>query len=111
MAEIPEEARNLVEEFQNNQQQLQNVMMQKESLRLQNVEINKALEELEASKEKKAYKITGNIMISKPAEELKTELTETKEAIEIKLKSFEKMEERLNTKLKELQNKLKDVMK
>lgn len=111
MPEIPEEARNLVEEFQNNQHQLQNVVMQKETLKLQNVEIDKALEELESTKEKKAYKITGNIMVSKTTDELKTELNETKEAIEIKIKSYEKMEERLSSKLKELQNKLKDVIK
>jgi len=111
MTEIPEEARNLVEEFQNYQQQLQSLMMQKEALKLQNVEIDKAIEELTVSKEKKAYKITGNVMISKPVEELKKELSETKEALEIKLKSFEKIEEKLNSKLKELQAKLKDVMK
>lgn len=111
MPEIPEEARKLFEEFQNYQQQLQNLLVQKETLKLQNVEIDKAVEELSSSKEKKAFKITGNVMISKSVEDLKNDLTETKEAIEIKLKSFEKIEEKFSTKLKELQTKLQSVIK
>ena len=62
MVEISEEAKNLVEEFQAQQQQLQNLVMQKETLKLQTMEIGRALEELNASKEKKAYKIIGNVM-------------------------------------------------
>ena len=111
MPEIPEEARSLVEEFQSYQQQLQNVMMQKETLKLQSAEITKALEELDASNEKKAYKIAGNVMISKPIEDIKKDLDEMKETIEVRLKSFDKMEEKVNSKLKELQAKLKEVIK
>jgi prefoldin beta subunit len=111
MAEISEGAKNLVEEFQTYQQQLQSLIMQKETLKMQGIEMDRALEELNSSKEKKAYKITGNVMISKPVEELKKDLGETKEAIEVKIKSFEKMEEKFNSRLRELQAKLKDVMK
>ncbi len=50
-------------------------------------------------------------MISKPVGELKKELSETKEAIDVKIKSYEKMEEKLNSKLKELQVRLQGVMK
>ena len=111
MSEVSEEARNLVEEFQSYQQQLQGLLMQKETMKMQIIEIEKALEELDASKEKKAYKITGNVMISRPIEEIKKELGETKEAMEIRLKSFEKVEEKFNSRLKELQTKLKDKLK
>ena len=111
MSEIPEETRAMIEEFQNYQQQMQNLMMQKETLKLQNMEIQKAIEELNVSKEKNAYKITGNVMISKPIDELKGELNETKETIDVRIKSFEKMEVKFNSKLKELQTKLKEVMK
>ena len=34
-----------------------------------------------------------------------------KETIEVRLKSFDKMEEKVNSKLKELQAKLKEVIK
>jgi len=111
MAEISEETKNLVAQFQVYQQQLQNVMVQKESMKMQVMEMERALEELEKTKQTAAYKITGNIMINKPVAELKKELTETKEDIDVRVKSFEKTEERLTSKLKELQEKLKEFIK
>jgi prefoldin beta subunit len=101
----------LVNEFQNYQQELQSIVIQKESLRLQSVEVDKALEELQKTNQKTAFKITGNIMISKPVEEIKKDLEEIKESIGLKIKSLEKSEERVSNKLKELQTKLKEVMK
>lgn len=106
-----EETQKLVEEFQAYQQQLQSLLIQKESLKLQNIEIDNALEELNATQQKNAYKITGSIMISKPVEELKKELQEMKETVGIRIKSLEKNEEKLNNKLQELQEKLQSVMK
>lgn len=101
----------LVNEFQTYQQQLQTVVIQKESLKLQSLEVAKAMEELTKTQQKTAYKITGNIMISKNVEELKKDLEEAKESIELKIKSLEKSEEKINNKLKELQNKLQEGMK
>jgi prefoldin beta subunit len=101
----------LVSEFQNYQQELQSVVIQKESLRLQSMEVAKALEELQKTNQKTAFKITGSIMINKPVEEIKKDLEEMKESIELKIKSLEKSEERISNKLKELQSKLKEVMK
>jgi prefoldin beta subunit len=112
MAEkITDETRQLVLEFQLYQQQLQSVVMQKENLKLQDLEIDKALEELQASKEKTAYKITGSVMVSKPTEDIIADLKETKEAISIRVKSFEKTEAKITEKLKELQEKLKEAVK
>jgi len=103
------EMENLINQFQNYQQQLQNILIQKESLKLQNIEIEKALEELNSSKEKDAYKITGSIMVSKPIEELKKELNETKETLGVRIKSLERTEEKISLKLKEMQTKLKGI--
>jgi len=111
MAEFSEETQNMVGQFQAYQQQLQSVLIQKESLKMQSMEIEKALEELTATKEKTAYKITGSIMVNKTVEEIKKELGETKEDVEVKIKSMEKMEEKINNKLKELQTKLKEQLK
>lgn len=111
MVELSEETRNMIGQFQTYQQQLQSLLIQKESLKLQSLEVERALEELNKTKQTTAYKITGQIMINKPVEELKNELNETKENIEIKIKSLEKTEEKLNNKLKELQTKLKEVIK
>ena len=106
-----QEAQELVSEFQHYQQQMQSLLMQKESMRMQSLEMEKALEELNSTTQKSAYKITGGIMVSKPVENLKQELDETKEAIDIKMKSVEKMEEKISLKLKELQTKLKEMVK
>jgi prefoldin beta subunit len=110
MPEPTEETKNLINQFQNYQQQLQSVLIQKESLKLQNMEIGRALGELNSSNQKTAYKITGQIMINKPVDELKKELNEIKENIDLRVKSLEKTEERVNNKLKELQTKLKEVI-
>lgn len=110
MVELTEQQREAVAQFQTYQQQLQSVFIQKENLRLQGMEIDKALEELAATKQTTAYKITGQIMVSKTVEELKKDLGETKEAVEVRMKSLEKTEERINSKLKELQEKLREVI-
>jgi len=109
--EVPEEAKKMIMEFQNYQQQLQGILIQKEGLKLQNMEIERALEELEKSKQTSAYKITGQIMISKPVKELKDEMDGLKETIDLRVKSLEKNEDRISNKLKDLQEKLKEVIK
>ncbi|MEM7825236.1 MAG: prefoldin subunit beta [Candidatus Aenigmatarchaeota archaeon] len=109
--EMTEETKNLLAQFQSYQQQLQSVLIQKESMKLQSMEIEKALEELNQTKEKNAYKISGQIMVLKSVEDLKKELNETKDDLEIRIKSLEKSEEKIKDKLKELQNKLKNVFK
>ncbi|MEM5773210.1 MAG: prefoldin subunit, partial [Candidatus Aenigmatarchaeota archaeon] len=58
------------EEFQFYQQQLQTLLIQKESLKIQVAEIEGALEELDKTEQKQAFKIVGNIMVSKGVDEL-----------------------------------------
>jgi len=108
---LPEDPNQLVAQFRGHQQQMQSLLIQKESLKLQSLEVDKALEELEKTQQKNAYKIAGQIMISKPVDELKNELKEVKENIELRMKSLEKSEERTNNKLKEIQEKLKEMTK
>lgn len=106
-----EDANTLVARFQITQQQLQNILLQKETLNINKMELERAAEELEKTSDKTAYKITGNIMVSKPVEELKKDLESTKEAIEIRIKSLEKTEKRFSDQLKDLQEKLKKIIK
>ncbi|MCS7106054.1 MAG: prefoldin subunit beta [Candidatus Aenigmarchaeota archaeon] len=109
--EVSEETKNLVAQFQAYQQQLQTILIQKESAKIQVLEVEKALEELNQTKEKNAYKISGQIMVLRPVDELKKELNEMKEDLEVRIKALEKSEEKIKDKLKELQSKLKDVLK
>lgn len=106
-----EQTREKVGQFQNYQQQLQAILIQKETMQLQLMEINKALEELNSTKNENAYKITGQIMVNKSVEELKKELNETKEALELKIKSLEKTEEKVTNKLKELETEIRSLVK
>ena len=106
-----EAARERVEQYQQYQQQLQSVMVQKESMQLQLMEIERTLEELNNTKSEKAYKITGQIMVIKQIEELKTELAESKEAIEIRSKSLDRTEEKITSRMKELETELKQLVK
>lgn len=101
----------IVAQFQIMQQQLQNVLIQKESLRVNIMEIDRAAEELEKSNDGTAYKITGAIMVKKPTEDIKKDLKDTKEALNVRMTSLKKTEKQLTTKLNELQEKLKEILK
>jgi len=111
MPELTEEQKNLVTQFQLYQQQLQSIIIQKENLKLQLTEIDKSLEELNTTKKENAYKIIGNIMVVKPVVELKNELKEKKETLDVRLKSLQKVEERVTNKLKELQEKVSKFLR
>lgn len=104
---MEEEVKVLVAQFQAYQQQLQALIAQKESLKLQSLEIERALEELKSHKQAYAYKVAGPVMVRKSVEELKKELEEQKENLELRLKSVERAEERTLKRLKEVEEKLK----
>jgi len=102
-----EEKEKVLNELRIYQQQLQSLTIQKESLKLRKIEIENALEELKNTKQNSAYKISGNIMILKPIEELKKELEGEVSEIDLRLKSLEQAEEKIVNKLKELQKVVK----
>jgi prefoldin beta subunit len=93
------------------QQQLQNIMAQKEALGMQVLEMKKAQEELEKSKEKEVYKIAGTILIKSPKAETLKELRERDEAFSLRLKSLDKEEKRVKLKIEEFREKLVRGMK
>jgi len=113
MAEIKlsPEAQQILIELQTFQQQMQTVLLQKESLSIQNMEIDKALEELKKTEHNDVYKAVGPILIKSTKEELSKELDERKETIELRLKSLQKQENRLKEKLKESQEKFEEILK
>ena len=88
------------------QQQLQNVMAQKEAIGVQVLEMKKALEELEKTKEKDVYKIAGPILIKSPRSTVLKELKERDETFSLRLKSLEKEEKRIKLKIEDMREKL-----
>ena len=113
MAEIKlsPEAQQILIELQALQQQMQTVLMQKESLSIQNMEIEKALEELSKTEHDDVYKAVGHILIKSTKKELNKELAEKKETIDLRLKSLQKQENRLKEKAKESQEKFEEILK
>lgn len=104
------EEMNLINQYQLLQQQLQAIIMQKEDSKLELMENEKALEEIKKSDVKEVYKIVGQIMIKKDAEEARKELEEKISDLEIRLSAFEKTEQKINDKLKELEPKIQKML-
>jgi len=108
---VTDDERKLIGEFQFFQQQLQAIVMQKENMKIQNLELDIALDELGKTKEKDALKIVGPILIKKPITELKKEMQDKKEDIDVKVKSLEQTEEKVSSKLKEMEPKVREILK
>jgi prefoldin beta subunit len=93
------------------QQQLQGIMAQKEAIGVQVLELKKALEELEKTKEKEVYKIAGPILVKSPRTGVLKELKDRDETLSLRLKSLEKEEKRTKLKIEELREKLVSGLK
>ena len=70
------------------------------------MEIKRAMEEIEKTKEASVYKITGPILVKVGKIELNKELEEKEEAINIRIKRLEKNEMELKDKLNEIKDRL-----
>lgn len=108
---VSQESQQLIAQGTMYQQQLQVVVAQKESLRVQLLEMEKALEELGKTKEQTVYKISGPVLVKATVKEVKKELEEKKKFINLKVKTLEKSEKNLKDKLEEVGKQLssKDV--
>ncbi len=91
------------------EQNMQNFLAQKQQLQSQQVELNSALKELGDS-DSESYKIIGNIMVRKRSGELKKDIEEKKEIIDLKLKSLEKQEKLVKDKSKKIQDEVMTSM-
>ena len=99
--ELNKEAEKNIAKLQMLEQNLQNVAMQKQSFQSQLLEIENALEELKTAKE--TYKIIGQIMVASKKEDLKIELNQKKELLDLRIKSYDKQEKDLKDKGSSLQ--------
>jgi len=91
------------------EQNLQSLGMQKQQFSTQMFEIESALKELD--KTDTAYKIVGNIMVNANKDELKKELSQKKEIVELRLKNLEKQENQIRDEAKSLQEEVMEKMK
>lgn len=81
-------------------------------MQIQKVELESAKTELEKVGEKEeVYKVVGPLLVKGTKTDLKKEIEEKLETIEMRSKSVDKQEEKLKEKLKESQQKLQDIFK
>ena len=103
------ELESLIGHLQLQNQQLQTLMMQKQSLTIQTREIEKALEHLEIASDD-VYRSVGPILVKTPKADVKGQLEEEKEEIDLKIKALDSQEKKLKEKLKENQEKIQGMM-
>ena len=98
--------------MQQSQQNLQSILMQKQQVEMENVESDRALEELKkASDEDQVFKYAGSILIKSDKKLLIDELEEKKELSKTKSIVLAKQEERLKASLQEQEQKIQEMMK
>ena len=103
---MDEQVQEKIGQIQLIQQSLENFGMQRQQFQLQQTEMEAALSEMENSST--VYKIIGNIMILSDKDKLRKELGEKKEMLDIRINTIEKQEDKLRSRVEELQ---KDIMK
>ena len=112
MAEMDEQTRKGLLEYQNLQQNLQFSAMQKQQLAIQLDEVQKALEELEKAGEgTEIYRAVGSVFVRKDRGSLKNELLEEKESIELRKGSLEKQEKKMAERFESLRKELEASMR
>jgi prefoldin beta subunit len=110
--ELPPWLREQVSRLQQLQQNLQAIMMQKQQLDIENVETERALEELKkAGAEDTVYKATGSVMVKAKKDDVIKELEERKELSSTRVKVLEKQETRVKENLKEVETKINEMIR
>ena len=106
-----EEMQKTLMEFERNRAQLVNVTGQKQQLQMNVGVITKAVEELDKTSEKKVYQAVGNIMILKDVKDVKKELKDQKESMDLRIKTLQKQEDALIDKLNSLKSSIEGAQK
>jgi prefoldin beta subunit len=112
MEELPPQLRHQIAQFQQAQQQAQALTVQKQQLELALHETERALEELDKLEEgATVYKSVGGILIKAGRDDVKKELTERKETLDLRIKTVERQEGRILERLREMREKLQEALK
>ena len=96
----------LIGQAQAYQQQMQAYIMQKEQLSIQLMEINKAADDLDKTKETDVYRISGPVLIKTKKADAAKDLKDKQEMIKLRLAQIEKREKGIKDKIEELKEQL-----
>lgn len=109
--EIPPWLKEQLARLQQLQQNLQAIIMQKQQVELENVETERALDELKkTTSDDSVYKLAGPLMIKSNRDDLIKELEEKKELSSTRIVVLGKQESRVKENLKEVENKINQMM-
>ena len=110
--EIPPWLKEQISRLQQLQQNLQAIMMQKQQIEAESIEIDKATEELKKIEEADiVYMIVGPLLIKTKKTDTLKELEEKKELSNTRLMVLGKQETRVKENLKEVENKINEMIK
>jgi len=109
--QIPPWLQEQIAKMQQTQQSLQSILMQKQQLELEQLESDKALEELKKAGEgDTVYKHAGSILIKSNIKDLTEDIQERKELAKTRSTVLSKQEERVKTSLKEQEVKINEML-
>ncbi len=110
-SEIPPQVQNQLAQLQQLKVQLEAVGRQKMQVEALLRDSENALEELEKLDENSViYKTVGELMIKADKELVKEDLSERKETYDLRLKTLERQEERVQKKYQQLQQQLREAL-
>jgi|SRR3989344_2254353 len=99
--EIDEDTNRKIQDLQLLEQNFQNILMQKQTFQIESNETNTALEEVDKA-QKDVFRVLGQIMVKADKNELKKELKEKKELLDLRMKAIEKQELSLREQIERL---------
>ena len=101
-----------ITKMQQSQQNLQSIMTQKQQVEMENIEANRALDELKkANNDDQVFKFAGSILIKSDNKTLIDELEEKKELSKTQTIVLTKQEERIKASLQEQEKKIQGMLK
>jgi prefoldin beta subunit len=110
--ELPPWLKEQISRLQQLQQNLQAIMMQKQQIELEIVETERALEELSKTNTSDSiYKAAGPLLIKSEKDTIEKDLTEKKELANTRVMVLGKQELRVKENLKEVENKINQMLK
>jgi prefoldin beta subunit len=112
MEQIPPQLQHQLAQFQQLQQQAEAIATQRLQIELQLKEVTRALEEVQKlGEDAEVYKSVGNLLIKSEKGKVEAELKDRKETLELRINTLKRQEEKVTSRLKELQAKIQEAIR
>lgn len=103
------ETKEKIEQLQSLEQNINSLIAQKQQFQTQQMEVENALSQIKGTD--KVFRIVGNIMVASEKKDVKKELDEKKELLDLRLKTIDKQEDKMRKQAGELQKEVIKEMK